>query len=153
MTPQTAIDEFIAQDTLAVVGVSRDRRKFGNIVYRDLRDKGYRVLAVHPNHDTVEGDPCYPDLASLPERVDGIVVVVPPHVTEQIVREANAADIRRVWLQPGAESAAAIRYCEEHGISVIADECIMVQQAGLHFPTSPESRSPDVLKNANQLGQ
>jgi predicted CoA-binding protein len=126
MTSQTAIDEFIAQKTLAVIGVSRDRNKFGNIVYRDLRDKGYRMVAVHPAHNTVEGDPCYPDLASLPERVDGIVVVVPPQVTEQIVRQADAAGIKRVWLQPGAESSAAIRYCEEHGLDVIYDECVMV---------------------------
>jgi predicted CoA-binding protein len=126
MTTQAVIDDFIAQATLAVVGVSRDRTKFGNIVYRDLREKGYRVLAMHRSHDTVEGDPCYPDLASLPERVEGIVVVVPPHVTEQIVRDADAAGIRRVWLQPGAESAAAIRYCEEHGLDVIHDECVMV---------------------------
>ena len=126
MTNQTAIDEFIAQDTLAVVGVSRDRTKFGNIVYRNLREKGYRVLAVHPAHNTVEGDPCYPNLAALPEPVDGIVVVVPPEVTEQIVREADAVGIRRVWLQPGAESTAAIRYCEEHGLDVIHDECVMV---------------------------
>jgi hypothetical protein len=83
-------------------------------------------LAVHPHHETVEGDPCYPDLAALPERVAGIVVVVPPHATEQIVREADAVGIKRVWLQPGAESAAAIRYCEEHGLAVIYDECVMV---------------------------
>ena len=126
MTTQTAIDEFIAQKTLAVVGVSRDRKKFGNIVYRNLKEKGYRVLAVHRSHDTVEGDPCYPNLATLPEPVDGIVVVVPPEVTEQIVREADAVGIRRVWLQPGAESTAAIRYCEEHGLDVIHDECVMV---------------------------
>ena len=123
---QVAIDDFLAQDTLAVIGVSHDRRKFGNIVYRNLRDKGYRVLAVHPHHETVEGDPCYPDLAALPERVAGIVMVVPPSVTEQIVREADAVGIKRVWMQPGAESAAAIRYCEEHGLAVIHDECVMV---------------------------
>ena len=126
MTDQAAIDEFIAQDKLAVVGVSHDRRKFGNIVYRNLRGKGYRVLAVHPGQDRVEGDACYPNLAALPESVDGIVVVVPPKVTEEIVRQADVAGIRRVWLQPGAESAAAIRYCKERGISVIYDECVMV---------------------------
>jgi predicted CoA-binding protein len=127
MTTQLAIDDFIVQTTFAVVGVSHDRLKFGNIVYRDLRTKGYRVLAVHPAHDTVEGDPCYPDLAALPTRVDGIVVVVPPSATEQIVREADAIGIKRVWLQPGAESVAAIRYCEEHGLDVVYDECVMVQ--------------------------
>ncbi len=126
MTNSSVIHDFLAQDTLAVVGVSHDRRKFGNIVYRDLRAKGYRVLAVHPHHDTVEGDPCYPDLAALPERVDGIVVVVPPDVTEQIVHQAHAAGITRVWLQPGAESAAAMAYGQAHGLTVIYDECVMV---------------------------
>lgn len=127
MTTQTLIDDFIAQRTFAVVGVSRDRFKFGNIVYRNLRDKGYRVFAVHPAHDTVEGDPCYPNLAALPESVAGIVVVVPPEVTEQILREADALGIKRVWLQPGAESTVAIRYGEAHGLSVIYDQCVMVE--------------------------
>lgn len=120
------VDEFIAQETLAVVGVSRDRNKFGNTAYRNLKEKGYRVFAVNRNIDQVEGDPCYPNLAALPEKVDGVVIVVPPKETEQVVREAEAAGIKRVWMQPGAESPEAIAFCEARGIAVVHGECIMM---------------------------
>jgi len=123
---KAVIDEFIAQAKIAVVGVSRDRNKFGNIAYRNLRDKGYHVLAVNPNIDRVEGEPCYPSLAALPEAVGGVVIVVPPRETEKVVREAEAAGIRRVWLQPGAESPGAIAFCESHGLAVVHGECIMM---------------------------
>jgi len=120
------VDEFIAQQALAVVGVSRDRNKFGNVAYRNLKEKGYRVFAINRGLDSVEGDPCYPNLAALPEKVDGVVIVVPPRETEQVVREAEAAGIKRVWMQQGAESPEAIAFCESHGLSVVHGECIMM---------------------------
>lgn len=125
MTDQAAIDDFLSQKKLAVVGVSRDRNKFGNIVYRRLKAHGFEVFAVNPKIDVIEGDPCFHDLAALPGPVGGLVIVVPPRTTEQVVIEAAAAGIRRVWMQPGAESDEAIRFCEEHGMSVIHGLCIM----------------------------
>jgi hypothetical protein len=122
----TAADDFIAQKTFAIVGASRDRNKFGNIVLRNLRAKGYRVIPVNPSIKDVEGERCYPNLASLPEKVDGVVTVVPPPVTEKIVREAHASGIKRVWMQEGSESLSAIRYCRDNGMSVISGACVMV---------------------------
>ncbi len=125
MTDQTAIDDFLSQRTLAVVGVSRDRSKFGNLVYRRLKAHGYQVFAVNPKVETVEGDHCFTDLAALPGSVGGVVIVVPPEITRRIVQEAAAAGIRRVWMQPGAESEEAVRFCEEHGIVVVQGLCVM----------------------------
>ncbi|MFI5253550.1 MAG: CoA-binding protein [Bacteroidota bacterium] len=126
MTIQSNPAEFIKQKTFAIIGASQNRSKYGNIVYRNLRAKGYKLFAVNPNTGTVEGDPCYTDIASLPEIVDGIVTVVPPSVTEKTVREAYAAGITRVWMQEGSESEDAIQYCRERGINVVYDQCIMV---------------------------
>ena len=127
MVTRESIDDFLAQKTLAVVGASRDRKKFGNKAYRDLINKGYKVYAVNPHAETVEGAKCYPALAALPERVGGIVVVVPPQETEKTVSAAKAAGITRVWLQPGAESAAAVKYCDENGVRVVHDICILME--------------------------
>lgn len=133
MPEMAEIRDFLAQRTLAVVGVSRNRAKYGNIAYRSLRDKGYDVLAVNPHQDEVEGDPCYPGLAALPRTPGGVVLVVPPAATERVVLEATAIGIRRIWMQPGAESEEAVRFCREQGISVVRDACIMV----LARPLSP----------------
>ena len=125
-TTRAAVDDFISQETLAVVGVSRDQKKFGNAAYRALKEKGYRVFPINRSVDTVEGDRCYASLSALPEKVDGVVIVVPPQETEQVVREAQAAGIPRVWMQQGAESEAAIRYCQENGLREVHGECIMM---------------------------
>jgi predicted CoA-binding protein len=90
---------------------------------------GRRVYAVNPKAEEVEGQPCYPDLASLPERVHGVSLVTPPAVTERVVEEAAAAGIGYVWMQPGAESAVAIRRAEELGLTLIhSGPCVLVAQ-------------------------
>ncbi|MGH7491915.1 MAG: CoA-binding protein [bacterium] len=126
MTTKAAVEDFVAQHKLAIVGVSRDGKKFGYMAYRALQEKGYRVFPVNPNASGIDGERYYPDLRSLPEPVDGALIVVPPKVTEQVVRDAAAAGIRRIWLQQGAESPAAVRFCEENGISVVSGECILM---------------------------
>jgi len=126
MTSRAAVDDFVSQRKLAVVGVSRRRMKFGNLAFKELRGKGYKLFPVHPQAETLQGERCYPNLAALPEPVDGVLVVVPPAQAEQVVRDAAAAGIRRVWLQQGAGSASAIRFCAENGISAVHGECILM---------------------------
>ena len=126
MTTRAVVDDFVSQRKLAVVGVSRHKAKFGNMAFKELRGKGYKLFPVHPHAETIEGERCYPSLAALPEPVGGVLVVVPPAQAEQVVRDAAAAGIRRVWLQQGAESATAIRFCEENGISAVHGECILM---------------------------
>lgn len=126
MASKTAVQDFLAQHRLAVVGASRSGQKFGNTVLKELGAKGYQVYPVNPNADTIDGKRCYPSLKALPETVDGVIIVVPPAETEKVVQEAAQAGIRRVWMQQGAESESAIRFCETQGMSVVAGECILM---------------------------
>jgi uncharacterized protein len=130
MTSKSAVEDFISQKNLAVVGVSRSGNKFGNSAYRELKIKGYTVFPIHPEASTLEGDPAYKDFASLPAKVDGLLVVVPPAQTEKVVREAAAAGIKRIWMQQGSESEAAVKFCQENGISEVHGECIMMYAVG-----------------------
>ena len=126
VTSAAAIEEFLAQKSLAVAGVSRQGKKFGNIAYRALRARGYRLFPVHPTAQEIEGDRCFASLAALPEGVGGVLVVLPPAQTEAVVRDAARAGIRRVWMQQGAASPAAIRACEENGMQVVHGHCILM---------------------------
>lgn len=137
MTSKTSVDEFIAQPALAVAGVSRNPQKFGNMAYRELKAKGYRVYPVHPQAETLEGDKAYPDFKSLPEPVGGAWINVSPEKSEQAVREAFAAGIKRVWIQQGAESEAALQFCRENDIAAVHGECILMFAGGsAAFPHS-----------------
>ncbi|MFC1640113.1 CoA-binding protein [Gemmatimonadota bacterium] len=126
MTTKAAVEDFVSQRTLAVVGVSSGGKKFGNAACRDLRAKGYRIIPVHPTAESINGERCYRSLSELPEPVGGVLVVVPPAETEKVVREAAAAGIKRIWMQQGAQSAAAIQFCQDQGLSVIHNECILM---------------------------
>ncbi len=126
MAARSGVEDFMAQRKLAVVGVSRRGKKFGNSAYRALRERGYQLFPVHPSASTLEGDRCYPSLRDLPEAVGGALVVVPPAQTEQVVRDAAAAGIPRLWLQQGAGSPAALKAAEEHGLKVVDGECVLM---------------------------
>ena len=124
MTSRSSVDEFISKHTFAIVGVSRSGKKFGNITFRELTAHGYKLYPIHPDAETLEGVPAYKNFSSLPEKVDGVIIIVPPSQTEKVVEEAAAAGIRRIWMQQGAQSEASIRLCQEKGITEIHGECI-----------------------------
>jgi uncharacterized protein len=126
MTSKKLVEEFLTQKKFAVVGVSRKKTKFGNAIYKELKQKGYSVFPINPNMKTFDGEICYPDLLSLPEKVDAIIINVPPVQTEKVVREAKEAGINKVWLQQGSQSQEAIKYCEENNIDCVWNECILM---------------------------
>lgn len=119
------LDEFFRGGPWAVVGVSRYPNKYGSIVHRRLKRRGEVVYPVNPELAEVEGERCYPNLFELPEPVEQIVVVLPPKGTEKVVNEAVEAGIRRVWLQPGAESSEAVEYGRSRGLTVVHGRCIL----------------------------
>ena len=127
------IDAFLASGPFAVAGASTDRGKFGNRVLRCYLEHGLEVHPVNPSATEVEGLPAFPDVASLPEDVGALSIVTPPEVTEQIVEQAAHAGIRLLWMQPGAESDAALERARELGLEVIAGgPCLLVELPRRH---------------------
>ncbi len=121
------VGAFLQAGPFAVVGASRDRTKYGNKVLRAYLQNGKRVFCVHPKEAEIEGQPCYASLAALPEVPTGVSIITPPAITEQVVRDAHDKGAKMVWMQPGAESAAAIRIATELGMGVIAHgPCVLV---------------------------
>ncbi|MCA9214286.1 MAG: CoA-binding protein [Planctomycetales bacterium] len=128
MNDKEKIDTFLANGPHAVVGASTDRNKYGNKVLRAYLQNDLPVFPINPKADEVEGIKAFPDLASLPVSVHGISVITPPKVTEAVVEEAAKLGIRNVWLQPGAESDAAIQRARELAMNLIAaGPCILVE--------------------------
>lgn len=122
------IGDFVGFKRLAIVGVSRSDYKYGHRVYFDLKRRGYDVVPVNPKYETFDGQVCYPDLTAIAEPVDGAVVIIPPPEVPGVLRDAAQAGIEYVWLQPGAESAEAVRLAQELGLKLIHDgPCVMVQ--------------------------
>jgi uncharacterized protein len=131
---KSAIESFLAQRKLAVVGVSRGTKQFANSAYRLLKMRGYTVYPVNPNTVQAEGDRCFPDVASLPEKVEGVIFFLPPEKTMKVLPEIVKAGIQHVWLQQQTESPQAIQFCLDHGIEVVYGECILMFVEPVNFP-------------------
>ena len=126
MNSLSEVKDFVSQKTLAMVGLSRSETAFSANIYKELTAKGYRLLPVNPNASDIRGASCYPNLASLPEKVGGVLIVTPPAQTEAVVREAADQGMTRVWIQQGAQSPAAEKLCQERGLSAVSRKCIMM---------------------------
>ena len=126
------IQSFLASDSFAVVGASIDRSKYGNKVLRCYQQHGKEVYPINARATEVEGLKAYPTLAALPVKVKAISVITPPAITEQVVRDAAAAGVTHIWMQPGAESDTAIREAKALGLSVIAEGPCLLVVMGYH---------------------
>ena len=121
------IARMLAAATYAVVGASHRPEKYGHIAYQMLKSAGKTAYAVNPRAGVVDGDRCYPSLADLPTVPDVAVMIVPPAVTEAAAAECARLGIRNVWMQPGAESEAAVAFCRQNGLAVVSGgPCLMV---------------------------
>jgi predicted CoA-binding protein len=124
-----AASEFLANNRVAVTGVSRTPRSHGsNVVYQRLRQRGYQVFAVNPNADEVEGNPCYHDLKSIPGGVDWVVIGTRADTADATMHECEDLGIKRVWIHqppfgPGSVSETAAKYGRAHGMTVIDGGC------------------------------
>ncbi len=132
---KTLVEDFLSQKKIAIVGVS-DRRETGcNESYRRFKKAGYTVYGINPRIQTFDGDPCYPNLKSLPEKPDGVFILAKPAVTEQIVQECVDLGVNRVWMhcmmgtRPGlaasmsSVSSSAVATCRKNNITVIPGSC------------------------------
>ena len=119
-------ERFVSGRTLALVGASAAGRGFGSAAYKELKARGYRVLPVHHAAAAIQGDPCWPSLADLPERVERLLVCVKPGRADAVARDAAAAGVRQIWFQQGAESPAALETCRQLGLEAVHGQCILM---------------------------
>lgn len=125
-----SVAAFLDAERLAVAGVSRDGKQPANAIYRRLVESGFRVYPVNPSSSEVEGVQAFPDVLSLPEPVEGVMIVTHPDVSAQVVRDCAEAGIGRVWfhrsLGSGSVSDEAVEECGRLGIECIVGGCPMM---------------------------
>ena len=130
------ISEFLKLKNIAIVGASSKKKKFGNAIMEEMLKRAYNVYPVHPVAEEIDGRKVYRDLASLPGKIDGVVIAVHPEKTEKVVKEAYEAGIMNVWIQQGAASPAAEKYCKQKGMRLVSKECMLMYLDSPGFPHS-----------------
>jgi uncharacterized protein len=136
-TPES-VAAFLSGKRIAVAGVSRTGESAGNPVLQKLRKSGYDAVPVNPNAAEIDGAPCYPDLASIPGALDGVVIATHPKMSAEIVRQAAARGVTTVWFHrsfgQGSVSDEAVRECERLGLTAVVGGCPLMYCEPIDFP-------------------
>ena len=121
------ISDFLAQKRFVVAGSFRNESKYAYKILKMLKNKGYEVYPVNPKIKEVDGQVCYPSVKDIPNAIDAVNLITPPLVTEKILVECKEKGIRKIWLQPGAESENAIKFCKDNNMDVIYQVCVIMK--------------------------
>ena len=134
MKKEEQINAFLEMKALAIVGVSRDIKKFGNIVFKTLTKKGYQVLPVNPNTEQIDGVRCYKNIFELPTDVDRIILLTPKGQTNSLINQAIEKGIKKIWVQQGSNTPETSDFLKSNAIEIIMNECILMyaQPTGMH---------------------
>lgn len=126
---KTALQEaenFLSLKSIGLVGVSEKPEKFGNMIFRELKEKKYNVYQLHPNQNTLNNNPCYKTVAEVPEKLEGIIINAKSNKVIPIIKEFHEQGISNFWIQRGAHSDEAAQYCIDNGINAINGKCILM---------------------------
>jgi len=119
-----SIQEIFDLKTIAVVGISDNPERPSNFVAKFLEEHGYSIIPVNPNLTEWDGKKCYPDLLSIPVKVDVVDIFRRPEAIPPIVDEAIAIKAKAVWMQEGIVNEEAAVKAHEAGLEVVMDRCM-----------------------------
>jgi predicted CoA-binding protein len=117
---------------IAMVGLSANPERPSNIVATYLKEKGYRVIPVNPGEKTIMGETSYPDLVSIPEKVDVVDIFRKAEDIPPIVEEAIKIGAKAVWMQEGIKNESAATRAAKAGLKVVMDRCMRKEHMKLN---------------------
>jgi uncharacterized protein len=126
MTSLKQINEFLDSQPIALVGASRNPKKFGYTAFKELKEKGMKIIPVNPLADEIMGEKSYPNIKMLPPEVQSIIVFTKKDKTASVIREAKERGIKHIWIQQMADSKEALEELKDSGINYISGECILM---------------------------
>jgi hypothetical protein len=132
----TTKKEFWKGKTYALFGVSLNKRKFGNTIYKEMKKRGYNVFPVNKNLTTYDRVKCFSFLKDIPEKLDGVVICAKPEKAVSLMQESVDLGIKRVWLQQGSQSAEAIKLGQGKDMVIHFRSCALLYLEPVKFPHS-----------------
>lgn len=127
---QKSVDAFLESKKIAVAGFSHDTNQPANHIYKKFKTNGYTVFAVNPKSDSIKSVDCYPNLKSVPEKIDAVMICTPAQATLDTVKECSELGIKNVWLHQsfgeGSYNQEAVDLCKRQGINCVYSGCPMM---------------------------
>ena len=126
MTTLNEIQKFLEPKKMAIAGASRNPKKFGGAVFKELKEKGFELYPVNPNADEIQGVKCYKSVADLPGDVSRLFIVTPKQETVAVVNAATVKGMKMIWIQQKSETPEAVKTVEDAGIPLIYNKCMFM---------------------------
>lgn len=120
------VKSFLYQKHVAIVGISRQKGKFGNSIFKELNKKDYQLYPIHPELDEFEGVKCYRNISSLPKEVMAVIICIRPEKVLPVIQEAHTKKIRHIWLQQGSESDEVTKFALENDLNLVQRRCVLM---------------------------
>jgi len=117
--------------TIAVVGLSADWFRPSYFAAKYMQEHGYRIIPINPKYSEILGERCYPDLASVPDKVDMVDVFRKSADCAPIAKQAADIGAKTLWLQIGVVNEEARQIAETAGLNVVMDRCVKIEYARL----------------------
>ncbi len=118
------ITGFFEPKRLAIAGVSRNEKKFGHLIFKDLIKNKYDVLPVNPEAEVIDGVKCFKTVSDLPSDVESLLIVTPKRQTDDVLRQAISKGIKNIWVQQNSQTDNTLKIAEENGKEIIFNKCI-----------------------------
>lgn len=120
------IQKFFEPRKMAIAGASRNLKKFGGAVFKELKEKGFELYPVNPNAEEIQGVKCYNSVEELPSDVEHLLILTPKAETDLVASSAIRKGLKMIWIQQQSETVEAIKTIEEAGIPLIYNKCVMM---------------------------
>lgn len=120
------IDELLSSEKIALVGVSRNKKKFGYVSYKTLIEKGYNILPVNPNANEIDGRKCFKSISDLPSDVESVIIMTPKEYTDEVLGKAIKKGIKNIWVQQMSDTKNTIGIAEEYQKEIVTGKCIFM---------------------------
>ncbi len=119
-------DSILKSTTFGIVGVSRNPKKFGNVLFREMKKKGLNVIPIHPEADEIENEKCIDSISESSIKIDALIVNISPEKTLPLVKEAEENGVKNFWFQQGSSNKEVTKYCDERNLNYVAGQCLLM---------------------------
>jgi len=135
MVTLNEIQKFLEPRKMAIAGASRNMKKFGGVVFKELKEKGFELYPINPNAVETQGVKCCKSVDELPSDVENLLIITSSEETTSVARAAIGKGIKMVWIQQKSETPEAVKTIVDAGIPLIHNKCILMFAApvkGVH---------------------
>lgn len=126
MITKQQITDFLANDPIAAAGVSRNPKKFGYSVFKELREKGLNLIPINPNTDEIDGVKTVNSVTELSEDVKALYITTGKENTLEVVRQAKEKGIKHIWIQQTSDTPEALAVFKDSDVNLIYKQCILM---------------------------